>query len=238
MKPVLFDLFHRHIGMAFDCQLRFADWLESQSNDGRWQHTVSTAELTLGGTLRYIAPYLGSYAEGNHTWLWAWDNPQLPLPTEGVPLVERVRQLASVTGCRVFAESGLLSADELFGEHIAEHAAHAMASIVRGLLGYDAYYTIPFNGGRGVVVFHEPAFFEHGPPPLIALSSRFTQLISALPIPDQKAAFVGYATDLGLSLEHSGSTVHGSLAGDGVVLAEFDHLNRLTELKSTLNPRP
>lgn len=238
MKATLLDLFHRHVGMAFHRQLQFADCLESQSNDGSWRQTISTAELTLGGSLRYVAPYLGSYAEGNHSWLWAWNNPQFTLPESGHDLAGRVRILAMLTGSQAFASAGLLDADELFGEIVSEHTAHAMGAIICGLLKYDAYYTLPFAGGCGVVVFHEPALRTPDPHPLITLCSQFSQLISALPVPDHKAAFVGYSTDLGLTLEHSGSTVHGSLAGEGSVVAEFDNLNRLMELKSTLNPRP
>jgi hypothetical protein len=236
MSQSLLELYHRHIGMAFDRQLRFADLCRERGIDPSWNYTVSTAELTLGGRAVYVAPLLGSHAEAENTWLWAWGNAHLNLPTVGRELAGSVRALATATGCAAFAQSDAVDCEAAFGDEQSEYTAHAMGAILSGLLGYDAYYTIPYTGGRAAALFRAPDLFGFGPPPLLALTSRFTQLVSAMPVPDHRAAFSGYAADLGVTLSSAGSVVTGNLAGEGSVTAEFDHLNRLSEMKSTLNP--
>lgn len=237
MKPLLHDLFHRHIGTAFNRQVRLADLCRERGIDPSWNYTVSTAELTLGGKWVLTAPLAGSHAEDNNTWLWAWANRHLQQSAVRHELQQAVTTLTEQTGFPMFAKLDALNVDELFGEEVAEQATHAMGAVLCGLLGYDAYYTIPYTGGRGLAVMQVPELRTPDPLPVATLTSRFTQLVSAMSVPNHRSAFVGFATDLGLTLSESDGVVRGRHGGVEVLTAEFDHLNRLTELKSALIPQ-
>jgi hypothetical protein len=236
MRPLLHDLFHAHIGMAFDHQLRFADLCQEQGVDANWHYKLDTAVLTLGGMWTLTAPLIGSHAEESNTWMWAWANRHLKLPIVGKRLAARVKRLSGELPEPVFAAAGTVGCDELFGEELAAHAAHAMGAIVSQSLGYDAYYTVPYPGGRGATVLREKRLRRMPEQPLVVICSRFTQLISALPIPDQRLAFLGYAASYGLTATAHGQSVRVVLPKVGELLAKFDRKNRLSVLKSQTVP--
>jgi hypothetical protein len=132
-----------------------------------------------------------------------------------------------------------LNCEELFGDELSEHASHVIGVIVSRLLDYDAYYTIPYNGGRGAAVFKEKRLRPPPDQPLIVMCSRFSQLLSAFPVPNHKLAFLGYVADYGMKAIVHGRTVRVEVPRVGELLATFDAKSRLTKLESkTLPTKP
>src|SRR5262245_11054420 len=102
MDEKLVALYHRHVASALDRQRRFADFLEQQAPGADWHYTVSEAALTFGEELRFEAPLLGTFAEGDETWLWAWNNRSLGLPAVTGDLAVRVREFGRAEGIEAF----------------------------------------------------------------------------------------------------------------------------------------
>jgi hypothetical protein len=236
MSQALLDLYHRHVGPVFDRQRRLADFLDENGEGGGWGYDVASTALAFGKAISFEAHLLGSFAEGNRTWLWAWANRHLNLPAANRALAEAVRRLASGPELQVFAADGPVGCDDLLPEELADEAAHAFGVIVTGALEHDAYYTLPYEGGRGVAVIRDRRLRRPEPHPLLRISSVFTQAISGYPIPDHRAAFTAYAESCGLQARAAGEEVRVLSAGAEVMTARFDEQNRLTRLECTVTP--
>src|SRR5262245_9648327 len=99
MDQALIALYHRHIAATFDRQMRFADFLDREKVSGSvYQFTTSTATLEFGSTVRFVALDLGSTADPDNSWLWAWSHPQLNLTPANRALGDAVHQLGEKVG--------------------------------------------------------------------------------------------------------------------------------------------
>jgi hypothetical protein len=224
------------VAAVFDRQTRLTEFLQANAEGADWDYAVSSASLTFGQVVRFDAPLLGSVADGKDTWLWAWANRHLQLPPANETLADAVRQLSERTGLGLFASADAVACQELLPEEVRDAAAHVFGVIVTGELGYDAYYTLPYEGGRGVAVIRDDRLRVPEPHPLLRISSVFSQAIGGYPIPDHRAAFVPYVESYGLRAAISGQTVHVLESGTEVMTAEFDEHNRLTRLAMTVPP--
>ena len=236
MNQRLIDLYHRHIGMAFDRQLRFADFLDREAGGENWNYTISTATLSFGRKVEFQALDLGSHAFPDNSWLWAWGNPHLKLTRVNRALADEVRTLAANTEVDAFAATAQLSCEELLGEDVSQESSHAFAAIVARELCFDAYYTIPFESGRGVAVIRDDRLKAVESLPLTRVLCVFPQAINAIPIPDQKATLIHYleAYDVRPAIERQ--AIHAQHGCEELV-ATFDGHNRLTEIKGTANKK-
>jgi hypothetical protein len=236
MDSTLAALYHRHVAASFDRQMRFADFLEREASGAPWSYTISTASLVFGGGLRFVAFDLGSHAEPDNSWLWSWCNPTLNLTPANRELGNAVRKLGRRVGVRAFAARRQLSCDELLGPDLSPVAAHVFAAIVVGELGFDAYWVMPFSQGQAAAVIRDDRLRIEVPNPIIRISTIFSQVIMAFPVPDHRAAFIAYVGSYELPVEQTARTVRVLAGGKEALKATFDRRNRLTKLAFTLGP--
>jgi hypothetical protein len=237
MNQALIALYLRHVGIGFDRQLRLAEFLEREAAGQDWNYTISTATLTFGADVRFEAHDLGSHAAPDNSWLWAWANPHLKLTAANRELAAAVRSLALAAGVPEFAADRQFDLGPVLGELLSGQAAHVLALVIAGELGYDAYYTLPFAHGRAAAVIRDDRLRFVEDNPLNRIAFVFPQVLSALPILDHRAALLGYARALGVTVvaEEPGS-VRLAAAGGGEQTATFDQLGRLTRLEGTIAP--
>jgi hypothetical protein len=236
MDQELIDLYLRHIAMAYDRQIHLSNYLDSQNCSGNWNYNVPTARLTLGH-LDFTALVIGSHSDHDNSWLWAWDNPHINLSDENRGLSVTVRELGERHGCASLTATGGIDCSEVMGEELSSSAAHVFAAIVSRGLGFHAYYTIPYEGGRAAAVIRDERLLENDPYPLIRISNRFAGAIGALPIHDHRAALIGYVTDNQLKLELDSPGEVRAVYGRDSLTAKFDEYNRLAEINSSTGPR-
>jgi hypothetical protein len=235
MDQALLALYHRHVAAAFDRQMRLADFLEKEAGGQRWNYTISTATLEFGDKVRFEAFDIGTHADPDNSWLWAWCNPHLKLTEANHALGEAVRQLGQDVGVAAFAADRQLSCGDLLGPDVSPAAAHAFAAIVVGELQFDAYYTIPFTHGRATAVIRDKRLQSHVPNPVARIVTVFPQALAAFPIPDHEAAFVAYAKWYDLTIEKTPGIMHVLSHGKRALKATFDNRKRLTELEGTVS---
>src|SRR5262249_32330140 len=125
---------------------------------------------------------------------------------------------------------------EVLPEELIDAAAHVLGVVVAGELGYDAYYTLPYEGGRGAAVIRDARLRASEPYPLVRISSVFPQAVGGCPVLDPRAAFVAYVESYGFRAEETGQEVCVRAAGTRVMTARFDGQNRLTSLEGTISP--
>jgi hypothetical protein len=233
MDEQLISLYHRHVATAFDRQLRFAEFLEKKAPGANWTYDPNTAELAFG-KLKFEAPVVGSHAEHNDSWLWAWDNKNLKLTLTNRALGTVVRATLHRLGLHALAHPGF-ALEPLLGPDLTEHAPHVLGIILTRELEYDTYYLTPYSGGRGLVLVRDKRLKFTEKHPFVHIPTVFTQVISALPVFDHRGAFANYVRDYGLTVTEEPHAVTAS-AGRTSVTAIFDALGRLTHLDGTVVP--
>ncbi len=235
MDQQLHDLYHRHVGTAFDRQLRLADFLRRKAPGAGWEYDTATATLAFG-PVRFEAPVIGSHAENNNSWLWAWANRHLRLTLTNRALGDVVRGMATRLGLHAINAPGF-ALEPLLGPLLTEHAAHVLGIVVSRELGYDAYYTAPYEGGRATVLIRDDRLRFTERDPLRRVLVAFPQVISALPVSDHRAALAAYARDSGLTATEEAGRLRIA-SGRNELTATFDARGRLANLQGSLGSEP
>ncbi len=236
MHDAFLALYHRHVGAAFDRQMRLADLIEREAPGEPYEYTISKGSLVFGGRVRFTALDLGSYAEPTDSWLWSWCDPSLKLTPDNRRLAEKVRRLASSTGVPAFAAATQFSCTELLGPDVGEAAAHAIAAIAAGELGFDAYYCVPFANGQCVALLRDARLREPAPNPAARIASVFPAVLSSFPVPNHREALVSYIRWHGLPVEEGHDAIRVVVDGEEQLRADFDSRRRLAKLDASIRP--
>jgi hypothetical protein len=235
MDQQLIALYHRHVAPAFDRQLRFNDFLERKAPGADWEYDSETATLSFG-KLKFEAPVVGSHAEHNNSWLWAWSNKHLKLTVTNRALGDTVRMLVHRLGVHALAAHGF-SLEPLFGPELTDDAAHVLGMILSRELDFNAYFLTPYDGGTGLTLIRDKRLAHAARNPLARIMTVFPQVIDALTVFDHRVAFTSYAHDYGLVATDVPGGVKVSHGKDQLV-ASFDDRNRLTGIDGTIVAEP
>lgn len=239
MDEQLIALYHRHVGIAFDRRQRLAAFLEKKGvgKSKHWQYDVPTATLTLGKKVEFEAPLVGSHAEHNHSWLWAWANKHVKLTITNRALGDTVRATFHRLGVHALTAPGF-SLEPLLGPELTEHAAQILGVILVGELGYDAYYTMPYDGGQALALIRNDRLKTTEKHPLVRVAMMFPQAIADMPVFDHRAALAGYAGDYGLTVAERPVGLAITDDKGGELTARFDPRGRLVSLEGVTIPAP
>ncbi|MEM7558627.1 MAG: DUF6882 domain-containing protein, partial [Planctomycetota bacterium] len=127
-------LLSKHIGSAFAKQLAFADFL----GDRNWGVKISEGAATFGDDLSFPIQLLGTEADADESWLWAWANEQSNLPANLLIACNELRRNGSENGIRELTERS-------FSQSVAN--GHQISMIASGLNANCCYYRGPYDGG-------------------------------------------------------------------------------------------
>ena len=194
-----------------------------------------TATLSFG-KLKFEAPVVGSHAEHNNSWLWAWSNKHLKLTVTNRALGDTVRMLVHRLGVHALAAPGF-SLEPLLGPELTEDAAHVLGIILSRELDYNAYFLTPYDGGTGLTLIRDKRLIFAERRPLARILTVFPQVIDALTVFDHRAAFTSYVLDYGLIATDIPGGVRVAQGKDELV-ATFDDRNRLTGIEGTVAAEP
>ncbi len=234
MDEQLVDLYHRHVGMAFDRKLRLAEFRELKAPGEKWQHDIATGTLTVG-KFTFEAPLLGSRQEHNNAWLWAWSDRNVKLTLTNRALGDAVRMLVHRLSVHALGAPAF-SLEPLLGTELTEHAADVLGSILGSELGYDAYHLA--DKGRTTILVRGDQLKFTEKYPLSRILAVFPKASKALPVSDQKGAFIAYAKDYGLTVTEEPGAVKVKGEKGGELIAHFDDRGRLTKLEGAALPVP
>ena len=214
------DLLSRHAGAAMWRQLALSDIV----GDAGWGIDMGEGRLTIGDHA-FPIQLLGSEAEGDRTWLWAWANEASNLPEPLLAFARELRARGEREGIGELTERSF-PLDRADG--------HRIGLLASGLAGDGhAYYRAPYDGGALFVLIEAPV-----PPvnqvPAVRVAGVLTQTISAFTL-DHRAMARGFLEDAGFDVEAERSSIVGRRGGD-VVSIGIDQAGRIGEIKATLVP--
>ncbi|VTU00534.1 Uncharacterized protein OS=Sphingobacterium paucimobilis HER1398 GN=M472_01715 PE=4 SV=1 [Gemmataceae bacterium] len=235
MDEQLVALFNRHVGTAFDRQLRFEGFLAKRDAGEEWEYDHETATLAFG-TLKFEAPLVGSHAHNNHSWLWAWSNKHIKLTLTNRALGDAVRATWHHLSIHALGGPGF-ALEPVLGDVLTESAVHIFGVILTRELGYDAYYVTPYEGGEGLVLIRDERLKFTEKHPLVRIVTMFPLLPRGMPVPDHKAALTAYARDYGLTVTEQDGTLKIT-DGKDELTATFDGMGRVATLEGIAVPEP
>jgi hypothetical protein len=133
MLATFADAFARHVASATARQLALGDGLE----DRPWAVEIRAGTAPFG-ELTFAIQLLGTEAEGDNSWLWAWANDGSSLPEPILLSSRRLRAIGETRGPKLLATPAL---------SLMEWSGHQIAMVCTGLLGTASYYRGPYDGG-------------------------------------------------------------------------------------------
>lgn len=169
MSPEFKSLLSRHIGSAFAKQLAMADFL----GDRNWGVILSEGRATFGDDLSFPIQLLGTEAEGDSSWLWAWANEASNLPPALLEASEELRRLGEDDGIQEFVEP-------CFSLELAD--GHLISMIASGMNPDCCYYRGPYDGGALFFLILEVPADVVGPVRAERASTVMTEMISSFDV--------------------------------------------------------
>ena len=223
MSPEFNTLLASHIGTSFAKQLAFADLL----GDRNWGVNISEGRATFGEDLFYPIQLIGTEADGDSTWLWAWGNEESNLPSSILRVSEELRALGQSSKIPELVEAN-------FSLEIAN--GHTIAMVASGLNPDCCYYRGPYNGGAlFFLVCGVPSTVTRHVAPERAITV-LTEIISQFDIDNRQMA-EAFLRDQGFTLEMRGSTMSAMRGGQPIDIV-FDSMNRIASIQGTVSPTP
>ena len=214
-------LLSRHAGAAFWRQQGLAELVGSAS----WGIDMGEGRLTIGGHA-FPIQLLGSEAEGDGTWLWAWANVQSGLPPELVRFSEGLRERGECDGIAELSERSF---------PIERANGHEIGLVASGLArDGHAYYRAPYDGGALYVLLGDVPVPGAMDVPAVRVPGVLGQVVSTFDL-DHRALTTGFLADAGFAPEDRGEVVSGR-RGDDVVTVTFDARGRIGGMEGTIAP--
>lgn len=213
-------LFEAHAPAVVERQLALGELL----GEHNWWLDLTAGTLSFGERLICPVQVLGSEAENDQTWLWAWANSMSNIPAPLLRAAEHLRALGEQEGISELSDR-LVSLDRANG--------HMLATVAAGVCNADAYYRCPYEGGAAFVLLEVPELrgsLDGSPQHLINV---FVQVASTFAINHQRT-FMLYFEHRGYTLEASATLVEAHSPNGDLIRASFDPAGRLTEITAQI----
>ena len=230
MSPEFESLYLRHVITAYEKQLKLADVIGGRS----WSFSMDDGVLTFeeegeqsagSAPIMFAVQLLGTAADQQGTWLWSWANTASGIPDALTQAARRLQEARSVPEWVV----------PRFAIDLARADEHRVSMTAAGVLGADAYYRGPYNGGAAFFLLNDKRLHLSDPEgPRIVRTVM--EAISNLSIPDHRAAIWAYLTERGLQARADGDRAIVATLNGRELRAEFDAQNRVIDLRGAFGP--
>jgi hypothetical protein len=212
------DLIERYAGICLDKQ---ADLYET-IGDNAWNADLDIGEISFGSGKNYPVQTLGTYSHQSNTWLWAWANKQADWP-------KSVRAQANqLKGYGDANKLDLLTMDSI-STQIKD--VHRIGLIASGLFASSAYYVADYGQGAMLFLLKTSQLITASNEQARVLTV-IPQMISAYEM-NHKNAIAHYLIAKAYAITQDNDKLTANKNGN-CVIAEFDELNRLTNLQGLI----
>lgn len=183
--------------------------------------------ITFGDDLSFPIQILGSHAEADNTWLWAWANPQSNFPDHILKAALHVRSTGEQQGIRELTE------DKFVMDEVTDHM---LAMLCGGLCNGECCYRMPYQGGAAFVLL------ENTPEPIRAIvgpervPTVLSQVISTFEV-DHRSMASNFLRQQGFVVNDSPAALSASRPSDKAESQiSFDERGRISNIDMTINP--
>lgn len=214
------DLFAKYVGVAFAKQLAFADML----GDRGWGVDITSATATFGDDLKFPIQLVGSEADGNASWLWAWANSGSNFPNTILKACHAIRDYGEKHNIEELTARG-------FPLDVAN--GHMLSMVASGMIKKCCYYRGPYDGGAVFFLVMNPPEQVLAPVDSPRAITVITETLSQFDVDHRVMAqsflkYQGFATTL------KADALQASRDGDTLTL-ELDEQHRITNITGNLN---
>lgn len=212
----------QHVGTAFARQLQFGQFL----GDRNFNVNIEQGVVTFGSDLQYPIQLLGTEAEEDNSWLWAWANKGSNLPTNILQCCNNLRDFGVQHTIEEFTNRS-------FSLALAD--GHSISLAASGLNDDCCYYRAPYSGGAlFFIVFNVPN--EVFPSVDAARSIKIiTDIISDLDV-EHWIMCESFLNSQGFTVELSEDKMN-AIRGDDTIKITFDSQKRISEIGGSLQPQ-
>ena len=216
------QLFSTHVASAWARQVEFGRFLDGRS----WAVDIDTGLATFGGDLTFPIQLLGSEADEENTWLWAWANVDSELPGQLLQLVTWVREYGREH------EISELIVDSL---SLAKIQGHDLAMVCGGLAGGLPYYRGSYAGGALFFAVERPPSEVVAPLPPERIPTVLSEVLARFEL-DHRIAVENFLSQQGYQVVDHGSQLTGTRPDGSSCHMEFDDVGRLSRIDLKLTP--
>lgn len=219
MSPEFRELLSLHVGNAFAKQVAFADVLEERN----WGVSLSKGRATFGDDLAFAIQLIGTEADGDSSWLWAWANEQSNIPESLLRACMQMKTLGEQTGVPELRERSCSQEDA---------DGHMMALIASGLNPDCCYYRGAYEGGAlYFLVCDAPNVVTQQVAPERAITV-LTEVISQFDVDHRQMAHSFLETQ-GFDVTEGTLAVVAKRA-DGSIEIRFDSAGRIVKIEGSV----
>ncbi|QEN87347.1 hypothetical protein FZC33_13870 [Labrys sp. KNU-23] len=224
MAPSLNDLFSAEAGSAFARQLALGDLI----GDRPWNVDLGRGEMTFGSDLSFPVQVLGTSAEQDSSWLWAWANHQSDLPASVLAASTRIREIGSQRGIREFVEPK-------FG--LGAITDHMLAMLCGALLDRSCYYRAPYQGGAVFLLLDKLPAAIRAPVAPERVNTVLMQVVSNFEI-EHRTMAESFLHQQGFTVKAEPMLLSATRDADGAeVRLAFDAQQRIAKVEGVIKPR-
>jgi len=208
-------LLSQHIGTSFAKQLAFADLL----GDRDWGVDISAGVATFGDDLTYPIQVIGTEADGDASWLWAWANEQSGLPPALLSACNEMRQFGVANEIPELTERSFA---------LEKAGGHMISLIASGLNPKCCYYRGPYDGGAMFFLVCDPPDEIIAPVAAERALATISQVVSHYDL-DHRLTVTEFLGQQGFAIENAPESVVASRS-DSRLEISFDATGRLTKM--------
>jgi hypothetical protein len=191
--------------------------------DHDWWLDLDGGTITFGEQT-FSVQVLGSESDSSETWLWAWANTQLDIPTHLLTAVRSMYEYGIREGVPEFT-TGQLDLKQVTG--------HQLALVASRLCHADCYYRGPYDGGAVFVLIEAPLLRTSTGSTPLHMVNVFQQLISLFPF-NHRRTFLAYCQQKGYQCMLQNETIIAQHHNGAELRAHFDIADRLLTLTTTV----
>ncbi len=218
------DLFAVEAGSAFARQLALADLVD----DRPWNVDIDRGEIAFGNDLTFPVQILGTAAEQDNSWLWAWANSQSDLPPAILKACERIRVVGAERGIEEF------SAPRFALDRVTDHM---LAMACGAVVDRSCYYRGPYQGGAAFFLLENLPAAIRAPVSAERVGLILPQVISNFEV-DHRVMAENFLRQQGFALEAKPASISAKREADGAEFTlSFDPQGRIAKVDGVIKPK-
>ena len=217
MTPPFRQLLNRFAMATFERQLVLLDRL---GDDHDWDLSLKQGKVRFTGQNEWGLQLLGTRADEDDTWRWAWATKSTPVAKEALEAVKKVRQVGRKRQVPELIE-------EEYPLDAVDLDAHTVAIAATGIAELPCYYRFPYPGGAlfAALVTDDIVLGPAEPRRIAHVIREVTSRIGVEP----RTAIETYLMDRGAKVERERLRVVGRW-GNAALEVGFDEDGRLVSV--------